>query len=1206
MKLFSEKVKPTLTNSSFNIIQVEDFEEIFFGVYEIEINKTKYPVEKISEHNGDPVVSVPVLVEGDEKVYYPFVLSKGEQEVLFNENNTLETLETLEVLNEDVEIDIDDEIEVVDNSARILKQIQEAKQEAKRQTNLYNRKKLKEISEKTEKYEERLTGKLETARETLVDEFLSISKSIKSELIDSNDLRFEEISKTIDNKIGDLALSLSESLAKDSKTSSKQFDSNIRKLIVGMYKSKLTPMIEGEMKTIAEDIVERVDNIGTDLDLKLESKVDKTIVEGVNNEMDAIRESNIDLNDKINRGVNKALSRVGNVTTKVDELTIALAEEIDDKIAKVEGNITDYYTKKLTMLEEKNFNITEETRKYIVQLVSESRDNLVNEIHELKDEKPIEYLIESHGKTENIDFRGFKKDMNKDIDKRISDKISNEVLSLRRYIVTMGGGGGTVAMQFADGGTMQGSLNIVGNLLVVGSISASEYLGLPADMGGSDVSLLSANWENTFTTVNANSANWDTGGTATSRFNHTDTQGLSTISDAGTAAGADIEDFPTILYSAHIGHTGIANGSGCLGINADPTKFDITDGFGFVLDLVSTPENPSITEVNWTGKTALSATYLLTNNISFIGCDSSGDVVQQTTDFSESQRRSIIVLGVLTHVGSTITSVRDDATTTDSYLAADFARAIGNINLAGNNFNAASTDLTVRKEAGLSFIISGNRCSDATDPNRVTSSVEDPISFIYIYDNGAGGVAAVPATDIDPDNYDDGSGTLAAVSNNKWTNQLCYFIAGSNLILIRYGNEIFATQSDAELGAETIPPTIGIGVDADLVRTVINIKKGASDLSNIAQAKFIATGRFGLGSGGGAGTGGAVQDLQDVYDFSINPEILTDSTRGALSLKRGSTADTDDVLEVLNNADSQVFSVTGEGDLYASGNVGIGTDTPSARLHAVSTTEQARFSYDVSNYWNATTNASGVTTFDAVGSGSAFVFSDPITSPNQTADSDDSVMTKGMADNLYGFIASSMSHYTTWTVNGGSIAGGDNARQLITGTGGGGFSLGGVYIAAPNARNPMGSNCADDVNMPFNKRIKIKVFHDHVGASNGDGTTWLWIGGTTTAPSALPIVNGFGLSIDATGVKVHTYNGSLSSSGYYTPPTTSVELFLDYYNGDCDLYVNDVLAGTIGGGPTSVTNSGISMYATSDISDGNGTNYARSMFYNFRHRITAT
>lgn len=57
MKLFSEKVKPTLTNSSFNIIQVEAFEEIFFGVYEIEINKTKYPVEKISEHNGNPVVS---------------------------------------------------------------------------------------------------------------------------------------------------------------------------------------------------------------------------------------------------------------------------------------------------------------------------------------------------------------------------------------------------------------------------------------------------------------------------------------------------------------------------------------------------------------------------------------------------------------------------------------------------------------------------------------------------------------------------------------------------------------------------------------------------------------------------------------------------------------------------------------------------------------------------------------------------------------------------------------------------------------------------------------------------------------------------------------------------------------------------------------------------------------------------------------------
>jgi hypothetical protein len=46
----------------------------------------KYPVEKISEHNGDPVVSIPVEM-GGKIANYPFVLTKGKFEVVFNEHS---------------------------------------------------------------------------------------------------------------------------------------------------------------------------------------------------------------------------------------------------------------------------------------------------------------------------------------------------------------------------------------------------------------------------------------------------------------------------------------------------------------------------------------------------------------------------------------------------------------------------------------------------------------------------------------------------------------------------------------------------------------------------------------------------------------------------------------------------------------------------------------------------------------------------------------------------------------------------------------------------------------------------------------------------------------------------------------------------------------------------------------------------------------
>ena len=44
------------------------------------------------------------------------------------------------------------------------------------------------------------------------------------------------------------------------------------------------------------------------------------------------------------------------------------------------------------------------------------------------------------------------------------------------------------------------------------------------------------------------------------------------------------------------------------------------------------------------------------------------------------------------------------------------------------------------------------------------------------------------------------------------------------------------------------------------------------------------------------------QSLQDTYNNSTNPEIVTDATRGAVSIKRGSTADTDNVLEIIDGS----------------------------------------------------------------------------------------------------------------------------------------------------------------------------------------------------------------------------------------------------------------------------------------------------------------
>jgi hypothetical protein len=63
----------------------------------------------------------------------------------------------------------------------------------------------------------------------------------------------------------------------------------------------------------------------------------------------------------------------------------------------------------------------------------------------------------------------------------------------------------------------------------------------------------------------------------------------------------------------------------------------------------------------------------------------------------------------------------------------------------------------------------------------------------------------------------------------------------------------------------------------------------------------------------------------------------------------------------------------------STGDVGIGTGaTISARTHVISTTEQLRIGYDASNYYSTTVSSTGGVTFNAVGAGSNFTFSDAV------------------------------------------------------------------------------------------------------------------------------------------------------------------------------------------------------------------------------------
>jgi len=60
--------------------------------------------------------------------------------------------------------------------------------------------------------------------------------------------------------------------------------------------------------------------------------------------------------------------------------------------------------------------------------------------------------------------------------------------------------------------------------------------------------------------------------------------------------------------------------------------------------------------------------------------------------------------------------------------------------------------------------------------------------------------------------------------------------------------------------------------------------------------------------------------------------------------------------------------------VITTGNIGIGTTSPLAKLHTIATTEQLRIGYDASNYTSTTVSSAGLVTLSAVGDSAGFAF----------------------------------------------------------------------------------------------------------------------------------------------------------------------------------------------------------------------------------------
>ena len=370
--------------------------------------------------------------------------------------------------------------------------------------------------------------------------------------------------------------------------------------------------------------------------------------------------------------------------------------------------------------------------------------------------------------------------------------------------------------------------------------------------------------------------------------------------------------------NAKIGHeykniqsTGLVTGGIITPTVGETTKIDIGPGSAKFINNYTDPLHPVVVSYTWNTISGLTVDYLNTDPTTYIRIDSAGNITQSPNEIADVERRSILELGWVDHPdNTTITFCWNEpyfGNDLQSQLN-DFFNAFKQFNIEGNEYTAYS-GLTIQRSAGRTFDNNSNYAVDPRDPHIITTELETTCP-IYYYNKVVGGWKNDndSVTNIDPNHYDDGTGTLHNVTTGYWTIQVIGFYAVYDSTDIQYGQAEYATYEETIANIKT-PIVINPYNNSDTFRAWLIVQQGCTDLTNASTAKFRSAGMFGMNDAGSGSIGGSGGEVNLASNIGLSGVGLYSAKSGVTLQFKNIDKSTGSVITVTNNPTNKTVEI---------------------------------------------------------------------------------------------------------------------------------------------------------------------------------------------------------------------------------------------------------------------------------------------------------